>query len=112
MIQNYCTLKKHCLTPYSINGIKYNIGDLNDRQLEISEKILMKKNELADNEKRQLEAIRYIRSYRDKKASEQMRDNLKQHMDQRLATKISGNSRMMKAVDEITKFVEKSYNNN
>jgi hypothetical protein len=68
MIKDYCTLKQHCLVPYSIKGEKFNVGDMTDRQLDISEKILRRKDSLTKEEIRQLNAIRYVKSYRDTKA--------------------------------------------
>jgi hypothetical protein len=87
MIKDYYNLKKHCLTPYSISNKKYNIGNLTDKQLEISERILNSKELLNNEEKKQLEAIRYVISYRDNKAVEKMQNEASTRFNSRLKQK-------------------------
>jgi hypothetical protein len=106
MIKDYYNLKKHCLTPYSISNKKYNIGNLTDKQLEISEKILDRKEVLTIEEKRQLESIRYVVNYRNNKASERIQVEASDRFNARLQQKANNKA------DLLIPLIEKLIENN
>lgn len=83
MIKDYYNLKRQCLVPYWIGNKKSNVGDLNDKQLDIAEELLKEKATLTADETRQLDAIKYVQSYRSEKALERLKDDSKNRLNRR-----------------------------
>lgn len=92
-IQDFDNLKRHCDTRYSINNKEFKIGDLTDKQLEVSEMILNKKDKLSIAEEGQLEAVKYIQRYRSERAFEKLSEEANKRFVERAlhrATRAAG----------------------
>lgn len=103
-IDDYVRLKTHCITPYNIGDKKFNIGDMTDLQLEISERKLKSrgrenKGGLTYFEARQLRAIQYIVKYREEKIREKFLSDYEKRLK----------DRCYKAANLITDWIVKSY---
>jgi hypothetical protein len=104
MVEDYYNLKRSCLTPLVLNGKRVNIGDLSNKQLDITRRTLVRKKRLSVNEGRQLEAVRYVIKYRKEQPLNQLKEKVEHSYNQRLMT-----PKVVKTAEVITGWIKNSY---